>query len=80
MVLKPDVAVLSIGGRGNLNGRPFNGSAAQFAAMEAKWLDEPEKVIWCLLDEFLIPPFEADMRRATGLLEKETTSKVVKVG
>lgn len=48
---KPNVAVLGIGGRGNLNGRPFDGSAAQFAVKEAKLLGEPEKIIWSLYDE-----------------------------
>lgn len=48
---KPDVAILGIAGRGNLNGRPFNGSAAQFALNEIRWLDNPRTVIWCLHDE-----------------------------
>ncbi|KAJ5691549.1 hypothetical protein N7488_012284 [Penicillium malachiteum] len=42
---KPDIAVLGIAGRANLNGRPFDGSAAMFATKLAKWMGEPEKVI-----------------------------------
>jgi hypothetical protein len=48
---KPDVAILGIAGRGNLNGRPFEGSAAEFARDEVHWLGQPEKVVWCLHDE-----------------------------
>lgn len=49
---KPDIAVLGIAGRANLNGRPFDGSAAMFATKLVKWMGEPEKVIWCLHDEW----------------------------
>lgn len=48
---KPDVAILAIAGRANLNGRPFDGSAAQFAVKEVEWLGSPSKVIWALHDE-----------------------------
>lgn len=48
---KPKIAILAIAGRANLNGRPFNGSAADFALKMVKWLGEPEKVVWCLHDE-----------------------------
>ena len=48
---KPDVAILGIAGRGNLNGRPYEGSAAQFALEEVHWLGQPGKVIWCLHDD-----------------------------
>lgn len=57
---KPDVAIMAIAGRANLNGRPFDGSAAEFAAMKVGWLGQPSKVIWCLHDEayvFLISPY-----------------------
>jgi hypothetical protein len=49
---KPDIAVLGIAGRANLNGRPFDGSAATFATNLVKWMGMPEKVIWCLHDEW----------------------------
>ncbi|KAJ0273634.1 hypothetical protein Brms1b_012078 [Colletotrichum noveboracense] len=47
----PDVAILAIAGRANLNGRPYNGSAASFAVDEIRWLSQPKKVYWCLHDE-----------------------------
>ncbi|KAH7142872.1 hypothetical protein B0J13DRAFT_608135 [Dactylonectria estremocensis] len=74
---RPDVTVLGIAGRGNLNGRPFDGSGAQFAVAQLKWLGEPGRVIWALHDESLIPPFRVDKECATQLVEKETRSKVV---
>lgn len=48
---KPDVAILGIAGRANCNGRPFDGSAAQFALNEVQWLQQPKTIIWCLHDE-----------------------------
>ena len=52
---KPDIAILGIAGRGNLNGRPFDGSAAQFASNEVRWLGNPSSVIWCLHDDRFVP-------------------------
>lgn len=74
---KPDVAILAIAGRGNLNGRPFDGSAAEFATKEIKWLGEPKKVIWCLHDDAPILPRSIDTRAAEEMVHKETRSKVV---
>jgi hypothetical protein len=48
---KPDVAILGAGGRANLNGRPFVGSAAEFLTDEVKWLGQPARVFFCLHDE-----------------------------
>lgn len=48
---KPNVAVLGIAGRANYNGRPFDGSAAQFALKQAEWLERPQRIIWCMHDE-----------------------------
>jgi hypothetical protein len=42
---------MGIAGRANLNGRPFEGSAAQFAVEQVKWLGTPSRVIWCLHDQ-----------------------------
>lgn len=47
---KPDVIIMAIAGRANLNGRPFDGSAAQFARDVLSWLGEPKITIWCLHD------------------------------
>lgn len=73
---KPDVAILAIAGRGNLNGRPFDGSAAQFAVKQLQWLGEPGKVVWCLHDEAPIIPRRIDTRAATELVHQETKSRV----
>lgn len=48
---QPEIVIMAIAGRANLNGRPFDGSAAEFAAMKLDWLGKPSKVIWCLHDE-----------------------------
>ena len=59
---RPDVAILGIAGQvrpssrpsltsqANDNGVPFKGSAAEYALMQARWLGEPGKIIWCLHD------------------------------
>jgi len=47
---KPDIAILGIAGRANASGTPFEGSAAEYATQEVKWLDEPAQIIWCLHD------------------------------
>lgn len=51
MTPKPTIAVLGVGGRANLNGRPFDGSAAAFLTKQTKWLEEPAKIYFCLHDE-----------------------------
>jgi hypothetical protein len=48
---KPKIAILGIAGRENHDGRPFDGSAPQFAVKQLHWLDQPETVIWCMHDE-----------------------------
>lgn len=48
---KPKIVILGIAGRANHDGRPFDGSAAQFAVKQLHWLDQPEKVIWCMHDD-----------------------------
>ncbi|KAG9256518.1 uncharacterized protein F5Z01DRAFT_697194 [Emericellopsis atlantica] len=76
---KPNVAILGIAGRGNYNGRPFNGSAAQFATMQAKWLGEPQTIIWTLQDQALLKPYSIDTAAATTMVEKETASRVMEL-
>lgn len=73
---KPDIAIMAIAGQANLNGRPFDGTAAQFALKEVKWIGEPEKVIWCLHDQGAIKPYYIRTAAATDTIEKETRSKV----
>jgi L-ascorbate metabolism protein UlaG (beta-lactamase superfamily) len=55
--LRPDVAVLSIAGRPNLDGEPFQGSMAQFVAGEVETL-RPQRVVFCHHDAWL-PPLPA---------------------
>ncbi|GKT64408.1 beta-lactamase domain protein [Colletotrichum tofieldiae] len=74
---RPQVVVMGIAGRANHNGRPFEGSAAQFAVKELQWLQEPKKVIWCLHDESLLPPFKVDTAPAAQLVKQETKVEVV---
>lgn len=77
VVPKPDVAILAIAGRANLNGRPFDGSAAEFATKQIQWLGEPNKVIWCLHDDAPIAPKRIDTRAATEMVHEKTSSRVV---
>ncbi|GKT51955.1 UPF0183 protein [Colletotrichum spaethianum] len=76
---RPDVLIQAIAGRANLNGRPFDGSAAQFAVQVSKLLGEPKKVIWCLHDEAPIKPWKVDVSPATQAIEEETGSKVTEL-
>lgn len=48
---KPDIAILGAAGEVNYDGRPFEGSAAQFLRMECEWLSYPDRIVWCLHDE-----------------------------
>ncbi|KAL6703953.1 hypothetical protein ACN47E_008891 [Coniothyrium glycines] len=73
---KPKVAILAIAGRANLNGRPFDGSAAEFALKLVNWLEQPERVIWCLHDESCIPPYKVDTTAATEAVERHSRSRV----
>ncbi|KAK6859482.1 hypothetical protein PG995_003118 [Apiospora arundinis] len=68
---KPDIAILGIAGRANFNGRPFDGSAAEFASRQVEWLGSPSQVIWCLHDETI------DTTAATSAVEKNGKSKVL---
>ncbi|PSK33921.1 Phosphatidylinositol 4-kinase stt4 [Elsinoe australis] len=71
---KPDVLIQAIAGRANLNDRPFDGSAAEFAVKTSQWLGEPEKVIWCLHDDSPIKPSRVNTAPATDLIHQETRS------
>ncbi|EXA30661.1 hypothetical protein FOVG_17995 [Fusarium oxysporum f. sp. pisi HDV247] len=73
---RPDVAIIAAAGRANSNGRPFDGSAAEFLVKKAKWIGEPKKIIWCLHDKSLVKPFSVDTTAATAAIEKETQSVV----
>jgi L-ascorbate metabolism protein UlaG (beta-lactamase superfamily) len=53
--LRPDVALLAVAGRPNVNGEPFQGSMAEFIVRQVEML-HPRTVIFCHHDAFL-PPF-----------------------
>lgn len=73
---KPTIAILAAPGRANLNGRPFDGSPAEFLTEEVRWLGEPGRVAWCLHDPMFINPKRVDTRAATEMVESKTKSKV----
>ncbi|EUC47378.1 hypothetical protein COCMIDRAFT_35068 [Bipolaris oryzae ATCC 44560] len=74
---KPDVAILGAGGRANLNGRPFVGSAAEFLKLQTQWLHEPPQILFCLHDESIIKPYKTDVIAAKEVIEQHTRSKVL---
>ena len=55
--LRPDLAILAVAGRPNLDGEPFQGSQAQFIATEVELL-EPKAVAFCHHDAWM-PPIPA---------------------
>lgn len=73
---RPDLVIMGIAGRGNINGRPFDGSAAQCATKITKWIGEPAKVVWCLHDQGPIPPYRIETAGATKMVEEETRSRI----
>ncbi|KAK0382685.1 hypothetical protein NLU13_9781 [Sarocladium strictum] len=76
---KPHIAILGIAGIANHNGRPFDGSAADYVSNQIRWLAEPTKVIWCLHDESCIAPYHVDTHAATQRVEQETSSEVTEM-
>ncbi|HWE66828.1 MAG TPA: MBL fold metallo-hydrolase [Acidimicrobiales bacterium] len=53
--LRPDVALLAVAGRPNVDGEPFQGTMAEFIVRQVEML-RPRTVIFCHHDAFL-PPF-----------------------
>jgi L-ascorbate metabolism protein UlaG (beta-lactamase superfamily) len=53
--LRPDVALLALAGRPNVNGEPFQGTMAEFIVRQVEML-RPSKVVFCHHDAFL-PPY-----------------------
>ncbi|KIW19449.1 hypothetical protein PV08_00021 [Exophiala spinifera] len=76
---KPDILIQSVAGRANIDGRPYDGSAAEAVLDICRWLKEPPQIIWCLHDEAPIKPFRVDVTAATKLVENNTRSKVKKL-
>lgn len=73
---QPDVAILATTGRANHNGRPFDGSAADYTEKLVKWIGFPPKVIWCLHDERALNPKFTDTKAATENINSKTSNKV----
>ncbi|THX49389.1 hypothetical protein D6D06_08572 [Aureobasidium pullulans] len=76
---KPDILIQAIAGRANIDGRPFDGSAAEAATMIGKLLGQPERVIWCLHDEAPIKPWTIDTTAATDMIQSKTRSRVMEL-
>jgi L-ascorbate metabolism protein UlaG (beta-lactamase superfamily) len=70
--LRPDVALLALAGRPNVNGEPFQGSMAEFIVRQVEML-RPSKVVFCHHDAFL-PPYMngTNVDAATEALESRT--------
>ena len=73
---KPSLAILGLAGRANLDGRPYDGSAARFVTQEVQWLGEPERVVWCLHDEAPVRLKGMHCEAAKEMVERETGSRV----
>lgn len=77
---KPDFAILSVAGQGNLNGRPVSYSAADFIVEELKMLREPARVMWCLCDDSPVKPYRvitSGEEGVTSKVKRETTCQVI---
>ncbi len=59
--LRPDVAILALAGRPNIDGEPFQGSVAQFIAGEVELL-RPRTVAFCHHDAWMppVPPIDVE--------------------
>jgi L-ascorbate metabolism protein UlaG (beta-lactamase superfamily) len=70
--LRPDVALLAVAGRPNVNGEPFQGTMAEFIVRQVEAL-RPGKVVFCHHDAFL-PPFMngTDVDAAADALKTRT--------
>ncbi|CCT66583.1 uncharacterized protein FFB20_14630 [Fusarium fujikuroi] len=77
VIPKPTVAIMGAGGRANLDGRPFQGSAAEFLVKQAKWLSEPTSIYFCLHDPSIIKPLRVDVNAAKQMLQQETAATVI---
>lgn len=76
---RPDVAILGVAGRANLDGRAFQGSMAEFQTRQLGWLGEPATVVWCLHDQAPLAPWSIDACAATAMVEQRTRSRVLEL-
>ena len=71
--LRPDVAVLALAGRPNVNGEPHQGTLARFLVDEVE-LVRPQKVLLCHHDELMPPLFPGvDTGEAIALLARDVS-------
>ena len=78
--LRPDVAVLAITGRPNLDGEPFQGSLAEFVLGEVEVM-RPDTVIFCHHDAWMPPIPPVNVEPAERLLaDKASKASVVTLG
>ena len=71
--LRPDVALLALAGRPNVDGEPFQGSLAQYLVGEVELL-QPSTVVLCHHDALLPPLLPAiDTEHALTLLTREAS-------
>lgn len=78
--LRPDVAVLAITGRPNLDGEPFQGSLAEFVLGEVEAM-RPGTVIFCHHDAWMPPIPAVNVEPAERLLgDRASNAKLVTLG
>lgn len=78
--LRPDVAVLAITGRPNLDGEPFQGSLAEFVLGEVEVM-RPGKVIFCHHDAWMPPIPAVNVEPAERLLaDRASNATLVTLG
>lgn len=71
--LRPDVAVLALAGRPNIDGEPHQGTLAQFLVEEVE-LVRPQKVVFCHHDELMPPLFPGvDTGEAVASLARDAS-------
>jgi L-ascorbate metabolism protein UlaG (beta-lactamase superfamily) len=78
--LRPDVAVLAITGRPNLDGEPFQGSLAEFVTGEVEVM-RPGTVVFCHHDAWMPPVPAVNVEPAARLLaERASNAQLLTLG
>jgi L-ascorbate metabolism protein UlaG (beta-lactamase superfamily) len=78
--LRPDVAVLAITGRPNLDGEPYQGSLAEFVTGQVEVM-KPGSVIFCHHDAWMPPIPAVNVEPAERLLaERASNAKLLSFG
>ena len=74
--LEPDVAVLAVTGRPNLDGEPYQGSLAEFVVSEVEML-KPDTVIFCHHDQWMPPLPPVNVEPAERLIADRASNAAV---